>query len=399
MLEALYDIENLYESFEKVYEASGWKTRTQRYKEDVLLNLVELRDKLIAGIWRPKAPWVFIVNERGKLRVIESYSMEDRIVQRCLVQYVLLPVIRPKLIYDNDASLTERGTSHFRNRLWYKLNRFAKLHGNKGYALVGDFSKFFDNIQHEKLMECLKELGIDDETLDFVKMILDAHQVDVSYLSDEEYADCMNVVFDNIQYQTIDKSLLTGEKMMPKGTGIGSHLAQLAGVVLPYKLDNYIKIVKGVKDYARYNDDWYIIHESKEFLVDLLEDIYKICERDGIFLNKNKTHITPLRRGFTILKTKYFITDDKQVVAIPKKSVFTRERKKLRGLKRRLDNGLISIEKIQGMYKSWRASIIQRGYVNESVKSVDGYFQKQFGIPYDFPIPKEQIEREEIFNW
>ena len=60
--------------------------------------------------------------------------------------------------------------------------------------------------------------------------------------------------------------MLTGERMMKKHLNIGDQVAQTAGIAYPIPIDNYIKIVKGMKFYARYMDDSYIIHESKEYL-------------------------------------------------------------------------------------------------------------------------------------
>lgn len=399
MLEALYDEENLHKAFKKVCKASGWKERTQRYAEDRLFNLTALRDELIDGTWRPKKPWTFIICERGKMRAIESYAMEDRIVQTCLVQYVLLPVVRPKLIYDNDASLTKRGTSHFRKRLTYKLRQFAKEHGNNGYVLIGDFSKYFDNIVHSVLVQTFREMGVEEDVLEFVAMLLKAHETDVSHMTEYEYAVCIDTVFDTISYQKIDKSLLNGSKLMAKGTGIGSPLAQLAGVAVPYKIDNYVKIVMGVKAYGRYNDDFYVLHESKEFLERLLEGIERICIEQGIHLNKKKTQIIPLRKRFSILKTQYWIKDNGVVIELPSKKSYIEGRKRIRGLSRCYQREEISFEKVQQMYRSRRESLAKRKGTTKSIASLDQYFESKFGRAYNERIEKPEVKRTEIFDW
>lgn len=109
MIEALYNLDNLYEAFLEVKAASGWKETTQRYEEDLLFHLLDLHKRLINGTYKPTKPYCFLYNERGKLRLIESYIIDDRIVQWCFVNKVLLPLIRPKLIYDNSASLKGAG--------------------------------------------------------------------------------------------------------------------------------------------------------------------------------------------------------------------------------------------------------------------------------------------------
>lgn len=399
MIEPLYDINNLYAAFKTVQTKSGWKEQTQKYAEDLLLNLVELKRKLVTGKYRPKEPNTFILRERGKTRLIESYSIDDRIVQRCFTHDVILPLVRPKLVYDNDASLEKRGTEHFRKRLTYKLRRYAKKHGNNGYILLGDFTKFFDNIWHDIFIQCLKELGADDDVLDFTRLLLDAHAIDVSYMTDNEFAKCMDVPFNALEYCRVDKSLLDGSKVMRKSVGIGSHIAQTSGVVVPYKLDNYIKIVCGVEDYARYNDDFYVISESKDFLRSLLVDIKKICSEHGIFLNAKKTQIVPLGHRFSILQTIYFVKDDGFVVEIPNKSGYSRERKRIKKYSLKVKCGKMPIDKYQGMYVSWRNSITKRHGTKRSIESIDKKFFELSGRQYSYKPPKRKIKRSELFNW
>ena len=45
-------------------------------------------------------------------------------------------------------------------------------------------------------------------------------------MDDEEYKDCMNKLFNSIDYSMIDNSLFTGEKFMNKHLDIGDQVAQ-----------------------------------------------------------------------------------------------------------------------------------------------------------------------------
>lgn len=70
----------------------------------------------------------------------------------------------------------------------------------------------------------------------------------------------------------VPKELLTGEKMLAKGTDIGNQLAQNIGIVFPYRIDNYCKIVCGMKHQGRYSDGSDPIFVDTE-LVEILEKI------------------------------------------------------------------------------------------------------------------------------
>ena len=153
--------------------------------------------------------------------------------------------------------------------------------------------------------------------LDFIKQIIHGFEIDVSYMSDEEYKYCLNTVYNALEYAKIDKSLLTGEKFMKKSIGIGSQISQISGLLYPTRIDTYCKVVKGLKFYGRYMDDTYIIHESKEYLQQLLKEISEICEEYGIHINMKKTQIVKLSNVFPFLKIRYSLTKTGKVIQKP----------------------------------------------------------------------------------
>ena len=61
----------------------------------------------------------------------------------------------------------------------------------------------------------------DAENKKLLLQIFDSFKVDVSYMTDEEYANRYSAKFDSIQYQTIPRNLKTGEKFMRKSVPIG----------------------------------------------------------------------------------------------------------------------------------------------------------------------------------
>ena len=185
-----------------------------------------------------------------------------------------------------------------------------------------------------------------------------------------------NELFDSLAYAKAETEK-TGEKMMHKSLGIGSQISQISGIYYPSKMDNYCKIVKGIKFYGRYMDDTYIIGNSKEELKSLLDDIDKICKKQGIFINHKKTQLFRLDKGFTFLKIKYRLIDTGHLVRIPVKKNFIRERRKLKSFKNLLDKGLIDFHDIEEQYKSWKGNI-QKYDCYKSLKNLDKVFNDLF---------------------
>ena len=389
MFELLYDIDNLYNAFLQVKEASVWKEETQLYEMYLVPNLNRLSNAIKNQTYVPTQPRIFFMNERGKPRCIESRTVDDRIVQCVVHTQIIMPAIKNKLIYDNAASIENRGTDFFRRRLEYHLSDFAAHHGTNGYILLIDFKKFFDNIWHSVFIEMLRPLIPDKLVMSFIEMLVYSNRIDVSYMSDEEYANCMYVPFNNLEYRmAVAQGLIkcTGEKFMYKGMGLGSQISQDAGIFVPHRIDNYIKIVCGIKPYARYMDDSYIIHESKEFLWDLLGRIKEMTMSLGIFINEKKTQVVNLKHEFTILQTRYKLYPNGSIAVMPNNDTFIRESHKL--LKQaellNIPSSKMTYDMIDNSYRSWKGAVLHNtdGRYVEPLIRTDKLYDKLFIDPF-----------------
>ena len=117
--------------------------------------------------------------ERGKERYVRSISFYDRVVQRALCDQ-LTPIVTPYLTYDNGASIKNKGIDFARKRVETHLHKYYRKYGNRGYALIIDFSKFYDNILHRPLMDMYKEIIDDEDILKLIAHLIDSFSIDVS---------------------------------------------------------------------------------------------------------------------------------------------------------------------------------------------------------------------------
>ena len=385
MYEKIYDLDNLYRAWLKVKKISHWKERTQLYGENLLFNLTQLSNKLKDKTAKLGSSMPFIIRERGKERLIYSYDLDTRIAVRSFIDNVLLPFVEPKLIYDNGASVKGKGLDFHRRRLVAHLQKYYRLHGNKGYILLIDFRKFFDNIDHNQLKKMFAEILHDKECEQFVNSLIDAYAVDISFLSQEQIKALETEPFDSVKLFRQRKKTHCKAKspvFLRRGVSIGGQLSQIAGVLYPYKLDNYIKIVKGEKFYARYMDDLYIIHESKDHLKALLEEIKDKCREYKIFINEKKTQIVPLNRAFTICKIQYLLKADGDILRKPCKDSFKRERKAIRKFEQNIKDNKMTVQEAINSYQSWRGNI-NKYDCKKSVQGMDSYFIKRIGGLYE----------------
>ena len=61
-------------------------------------------------------------------------------------------------------------------------------------------------------------------------------------------------------------------------------------------------------------DDSYIISNNKPELQDILENIRRIASDLGLHINDKKTHIIPLKHGFTFLKIRYKLLPNGKII-------------------------------------------------------------------------------------
>lgn len=352
--EILCDANNLYKAYKSSIKNSKWKESTQKFMLNHLRYIFQIQDDLVNRTLKNGATDEFEMRERGRIRAITSIPVKDRIVRHVLCDEILLPKVRNKIIYDNGASIKGRGISFSRKRFEVHLRKYYREYGNDGYILLGDFSKFYDNVIHEIAKRELLKLCDNDDFIDWLlTLIFDGFRVDVSYMTSEQYSTCIEDIFNKIEYRLIPKHRLTCEKIMDKSINIGDQLSQVIGIYYPYCIDNYVKYVRSQKYYGRYMDDWYIMNPSKEELIDILNHIRMIAKELGIHINEKKTRITKISGTYKFLQIKYNLTGSGKIIKRINPKRVTTMRRKLKKLSVKVKNSEILYDSVENMFKGW----------------------------------------------
>ena len=358
-LKELTTLEKLNAAFYECAKVSFWKESTQRYKSNLLINNLKLQEDLRTGQYEVRKTIDFRINERGKIRDINAPAIRDRVIQKVLCQQILIPQLSKPLIYDNYASLRNRGTSFARKRIDVLLHKYLRKYGSDGYILQIDIKKYFNSIDHEILKEMIhKRIHEPQEVMDLIDYV-----VDTSSIGD-------------------------------KGLNLGAEAPQIFAIYYLNDLDNYIKTVKGVKYYGRYMDDMFIISDSKEELRQLLEEIKIQLSKVKLSVNDRKTHITTLKHGFTFMQVKYNIVGQK-IIKRPTRAKIVRERRRLKRYKRKYEAGIMSAFDILNAYKSWRNSILKD--CPQSKRSIR-YMDLLFNLLFPEIILKKKESREQLIQ-
>lgn len=213
--------------------------------------------------------------------------------------------------------MKNKGYTFASKRLTQHLHEHYRKHGQDGYILLFDFSKFFDRVSH-KLVKGILHKEFSDERL----LALTEHFIDA---------------FGSI------------------GMGLGSQISQILALASANKLDHYIKEVCGIRGYGRYMDDGYLIHPEKAYLQKCLEGIKAICDELEITLNTKKTQIVKLSHGFTYLKIRYYLLPSGKVVKKIYRRSVTKTRQKLKAFQKKVADGIMTYKDVYQSWQSWRA--------------------------------------------
>ena len=85
--------------------------------------------------------------------------------------------------------------------------------------------------------------------------------------------------------------------------------------------------------------------------------IYKIIDELGLEINEKKTRIVKATHTITYLKTRFNLLENGEVIRRPNRKSITMGRKKLKKLKKKLDEGVITFSDVRNSYESRKGSL------------------------------------------
>ena len=140
------------------------------------------------------------------------------------------------------------------------------------------------------------------------------------------------------------------------------------------KMDHLIKERLGIKQYIRYMDDFILIHPDKEYLKYCLEEIKRYTESLGLKLSPKKTQTFPLKQGIKFLGFTFHLTETSKVIKRLNKENVAHEKRKLKKLKKLVDEGILTKEDVNECYISWKAHAKQ-GNTHNLILSMDKFYK------------------------
>lgn len=361
----LSDFENLYNAHRSCRKGKRWKDSVAIYDIRGLECTFALKALLDNGEYRLSPYNCFSINERGKHREIKSIKYFDRVVQKSLMDNILTPIVERTFIDTNCASQKEKGTDYSLSKMRLHMQAFFRRSGADGYILICDMHHYFDSIPHELMNEYYADRFEDEMILRLIRHI---------------------------------------HGSIPGGVGVplGNQLSQLDALLALSPLDHLIKEKLHIKEYGRYMDDFYLIHESKDYLKECLSVIRKYVGNRGMELNEKKTMIVPLKTGVDWIGFRFYMTPTGKVVQKLSKKSIKHHKRKLKRMRKLLTEGRITFRACIDAHEGWKAHA-ERG--RKKKKEMTARQRKRRSMPntyylvrkmdkYFFALFKDEIEKE-----
>ena len=252
-------MENIISAFDEVCKNVKNKNKVQNYKQYKCIYISRIYNILNSKKYEVGKYNVFTIYDPKQRRIV-SQNLQDKVINHLVARHILYPSIMPCLIDQNVASRKGMGT-HKGLEYAKEYNRKCKIKYKDYYILKCDISKFFASIDKEILKEKLKRKIKDKDAIDIVFKIIDSEE---------------------------------------NGLCIGTMTSQALAKFYLNDLDHYIKEELKIKYYVRYQDDFLLFNESKEYLKYCFEKIKDFLEKEHLKLN-GKSRIYKNTNNFIFL--------------------------------------------------------------------------------------------------
>ena len=237
------------------------------YSFHFMKNIFELYHSLINKTYIHGQYYEFKIND-PKPRLIHKATIPDRLVHH-LIYSILSPFFEKFFIYDSFSCRIKKGTHKANKRFNSFIQIVSKNNTQTAWILKCDIRKFFANIHHDVLLKILRRRIDDIDLLNILEIIIKS-------------------------FHTEGKSNI--------GLPIGNVTSQLFVNIYMNEFDQYIKRHLKIKYYIRYSDDFVILDENKQKLLEIIPIIKKFLDTKlHLSLHPNKLYLKTISSGIDFL--------------------------------------------------------------------------------------------------
>lgn len=305
------DMGELYHGYCSCRKRKRNTLQEQEFSFHITTALPKLRNELLTETYAPLPARTFLIT-KPVLREIFAPDFKDRVDQH-FVSEKLEPLFEKEFIYDCYSCRKGKGTLFGIKRLQRFIAQCSANFTKDCYILLGDIKGYFMSIVRGNLWEKLKA---------FVEEKY--HNNDKEKLLWQLHVFLFNSPLNNVVIRgnrklwrelPDNKSVFSccgapkpcdydGEytadmDVNKKGLTIGALPSQMLGNFYLSPFDHFCKSM--LRFYGRYVDDFYIVHESKEFLLNIVKVLKEFLKSMGLVLHPDKIRVLHYKQGIPFL--------------------------------------------------------------------------------------------------
>ena len=307
----MFPIEELFQAY---YDARRNKRSTisqLRFERNLEDNLVHLYRELCSRRYVVGTSICFIINDSVQREVFAA-DFRDRVVHHFLYNR-LSPFFEKKFIYDSYSCRKGKGTLFGIKRLQHHIRSCSRNGTEKCYVLKLDLKGYFMNVDRGKLFGMIdSSLPCDFPQREFILWLTK------EIVMNEPIVNCrMKGSYSDWEGLPDEKSLFYAEDS--KGMPIGNLTSQLFSNIYLNSFDHWMKREMKCRHYGRYVDDFYVVHNSKDYLTQLIPTIEIYLKQHlGLTLHPQKIYLQDSLKGIRFLGaivTPYSIFPAKRIIS------------------------------------------------------------------------------------
>lgn len=268
LIDEFLSLNNFQHAWEKVADKRGCAgvdgETINRFAENQTVNIYQLRQSVAQGTYEAfPCKQVIIPKRNGKQRELKIPTVRDRIVQQALLNS-LCPLMEQKF---SAASFAYRPNLSYLNA----VETVAQWR-DQGYQWVldADIVKFFDTIDHQRLLKQVRFHINHSGILCLIKSWISAGVL-------------------------TEAGVMVSQKGIPQGAVISPLLAN----IYLHEFDEWVTVTD--LELVRYADDFLVLAPTQERILEAKLEVINLLETMGLRLHPEKTQVTNFERGFRFL--------------------------------------------------------------------------------------------------
>ena len=178
LYDCLCSYDNLELAFQRARKRKTLKHYVIEFEKNLPENLEQLRTELLLHSYQPKPLVQFIVRD-PKTRKISKSDFRDRVIHHALCN-IIEPIFDKTFIYDSFANRIGKGNLKALERFDHFKRIVSKNFTRECYVLKADIKKYFDEVDHNVLLNILRKKIKDEKVMWLIKKIVDNHNCSLS---------------------------------------------------------------------------------------------------------------------------------------------------------------------------------------------------------------------------